>query len=148
MDVIKVVIADDSAWIRYIIRGMLAEHPKIQVVGEAQNGAEALDLVADHSPDVLVLDMEMPALNGLDVIERLKKDGSKVRVLVLSAFDDSYYIQGVLDHGAAGYLTKDEFIEGKDAWGRFAEAVQRAAVGEKGILGKRLARKSKNGNPA
>lgn len=148
MDRIKVVIADDSAWIRYIIRGMLAEHPMIQVVGEAQNGAEALDLVADHSPDVLVLDMEMPALNGLDVIERLKKDGSKVRVLVLSAFDDSYYIQGVLDFGAAGYLTKDEFLEGKDAWRQFVEAVQRAAIGENGILGKRVARRLTNGGMA
>lgn len=148
MEQIKVVVADDADWIRCVVRDILAQHPKILVVGEAQNGEEALEKVKDHSPDVLILDMEMPALNGLGVIENLKRSGSDVRILVLSAFDDIYYIQGVLEHGAAGYLIKDEFLEGQEAWGHFVDAVQRAASGEKDILGERAARKLANGgNP-
>jgi YesN/AraC family two-component response regulator len=87
---------------------LLADVPDIEIIGEASNGAQAIKLVEDLSPDVLVLDVEMPVLGGLQVAEELKKRQSAVKILALSAYDDMEYIQGMLDSGAIGYLLKDE----------------------------------------
>lgn len=132
---IKVVIADDNTVVRKVIRRFLDRHPRIDVVGEARDGLEALACVQRYAPDVLLLDMEMPGLNGLGVVKKLRADNSSVRVLVLSAYTDPHFINGVLDHGAAGYLTKDESPE------RIVEAVQQVANGETAVYSERVIRK-------
>jgi two-component system invasion response regulator UvrY len=105
----------------------LDKTPDIVVVGEASDGHQALQLVETLSPDVLVLDVEMPNLNGIQVARQLAASDSQVRILVLSAHDDRAHIFGMLEAGVAGYLTKDEgpealvnavrgVYQGKDGW--------------------------------
>jgi len=107
----RVVLAEDSDVVRRGIRKLLNKAADVEVVGEAKNGFEALQLVKELSPDILLLDVEMPFLNGIEVARRLRKDGNKVQILVLSAYDDKEYIRQMLINGAAGYLIKDESPE-------------------------------------
>jgi len=107
----RVVLAEDSDVVRRGIRKLLNKAADVDVVGEAKNGFEALQLVKELSPDILLLDVEMPFLNGIEVARRLRKDGNKVQILVLSAYDDKEYIRQMLINGAAGYLIKDESPE-------------------------------------
>ena len=132
---IRIVLADDHPVVRQGIRSMLEKASDLVVVGEAGGGEEALRLVDHLAPDVLLLDMEMPDISGLEVARRLLADGSPVHVLALSAHDDEQYIFGLLDHGAAGYLTKDE------APSTIVEAVRGVARGEKGWISRRVANK-------
>ena len=105
---IRVVIADDHPITRAGLRSTLEALPDIAVVGEASDGAEALRLAEELVPDVLLLDVEMPTMTGVEVAEKLKAMDSPVRVLALSAYDDEEYVHGLLDSGAAGYLMKEE----------------------------------------
>jgi NarL family two-component system response regulator LiaR len=105
---IRVVIADDHHLTRAGIRQALQAQSDLALVGEASNGAEALHLARTLTPTVLLIDVEMPKLTGIEVAQALHKDGSSVRVLVLSAYPDAEYVYGLLDLGAAGYLLKDE----------------------------------------
>lgn len=132
---IRVVLADDHPVVRRGIRSLLEQAPDVAVVGEASDGAEALRLVETLAPDVLLLDMEMPGLSGVDVARRLHAAEAPVRVLALSAYDDEQYIFGLLDSGAAGYLTKDE------APTTIVEAVRGVAHGEEGWISRRAAAK-------
>jgi DNA-binding NarL/FixJ family response regulator len=106
MTATRVVLADDHQVMRESIRYLLEATADIKVVGEASNGLEALDLVEKLSPDVLLLDLEMPGLKGIEVAQRLHDTESAVRVLVLSAYDDKHYIEALLATGAPGYLIK------------------------------------------
>jgi DNA-binding NarL/FixJ family response regulator len=133
MDKIRVVIADDHAIMRVGIRNILSRSDKISVVGEASNGAEAIQLVSELGPDVLILDMEMPVMDGVEVARRLHTNQSPVRVLVLSAYDDRQYILEMLNMGAAGYLIKDEAPE------VIVDAVKGIASGEKGWISRKAA---------
>jgi DNA-binding NarL/FixJ family response regulator len=81
------------------------------IAGEASDGTEALRLAHELKPDVLLLDMEMPGLSGIQVVEQLHSSGAEVRILALSAYDDRQYIQELLARGAAGYLIKEEAPE-------------------------------------
>ncbi len=108
---IRVVVADDHHMTRSGVKNALSQSSEIEVVGEASNGYEALELVDSLSPDVLVLDIEMPKMSGVEVARRLKKRGSSVAILALSAFDDRDYVYGLLDCGASGYLMKEEADE-------------------------------------
>ncbi len=130
---IRVVIADDHAIMRVGIRNILSRSEKICVVGEASNGAEAIQLVSELSPDVLILDMEMPVMDGVEVARRLQTNDSPVHILVLSAYDDRQYILEMLNMGAAGYLIKDEAPE------VIVDAVQGIAKGEKGWISRKAA---------
>jgi len=105
---IRVVLADDHARVRAGIRSMLDRTDDILVIGEASNGLEALQLIEELSPDVLVLDIEMPVMNGLQVAQKIQNQEIPVQVLVLSAYDDTEYISSMLENGVAGFLTKDE----------------------------------------
>lgn len=105
---IRVVVADDHHLTRAGVASALALSPGISVVGEASDGVEALELVSKEKPDVLVLDVEMPRMTGVEVARRLRKQNSPVAVLALSAFDDRDYVYGLLDCGASGYLMKEE----------------------------------------
>ena len=103
---IKVVLADDHPVVRSGMRSLLERAMDITVVGEASNGMEALMLVDELSPDVLLVDMEMPGMNGVEVARQLQATQSPVKILALSAYDDDRYIEGLLASGAVGYLTK------------------------------------------
>lgn len=111
MGMITVLLADDHPAFREGVRAVLDRHDDITVVGEASSGADTLDEVAAHSPDVLLLDMELPDMSGLEVARAIRERGDSVCVLPLSGFTDSEYVLGCLDAGASGYLTKDTPIE-------------------------------------
>jgi DNA-binding NarL/FixJ family response regulator len=131
----RVVLADDHEKIRAGIRDILKTTSDIQVVGEASDGLEALHMVEDLVPDVLLLDMEMPLMNGNEVIARLQENASPVRILALSAYDDRQYVLSMLNNGASGYLTKDEVPE------TLINAVRGVAQGQQGWVSRRLAGK-------
>lgn len=130
---IRVVLVDDHAVVRSHVRRILQRVPGIEVVGEAGNGIEAIHLVNQLAPDVLLLDMEMPILNGVEVARELHAANSPVRILALSAYDDRHYVLEMLANGAAGYLTKDEMPQ------FIIEAVRRVAEGEQGWFSQRAA---------
>jgi len=130
---IRVVIADDHPITREGIRRFLANSSDIEPVGEAEDGETALQLVNELQPDVLLLDMELPGLKGLEVAKKLKEDGSSVKILALSAHNEKRYILGLLATGANGYLTKEEIPD------RILEAVQGVARGEKGWVSRQVA---------
>ena len=133
MNTTRVVLADDHPMVRNGIRRLLEAATDIKVVGEARNGLEALSLVQDLEPDVLLLDMEMPDLKGVEVARKLQADGTAVRILALSAYDDKQYILSMLANGAAGYLTKEE------APRILVEAIRGVARGEQGWVSRRVA---------
>lgn len=108
MNPIRVVIADDHENLRANIRKLLSRSQDILVVGEAKNGVEALELVNELQPDLIVLDMEMPLKNGPEVAAELRDAGSMVKILALSAYNDREYINAMIEQGASGYLTKDD----------------------------------------
>jgi DNA-binding NarL/FixJ family response regulator len=131
-DQIRVVLADDHPVVRSGIRNLLERSVGIQVVGEASDGEEALDLVSRKTPDVLLLDMELPKMRGVEVARELASRRSPTRILVLSAYDDKQYIIELLSNGAAGYLTKEEAPE------VIVEAVRGVARGENGWVSRRV----------
>ena len=104
---IRVVVADDHAVVREGIRHVLERAPQLEVVGEAGDGIEALAAVEAKSPDVVVLDVSMPGLTGLEVTRRLREGGSSVGILILSMFDDPEYVLQAMRAGADGYVLKD-----------------------------------------
>ncbi len=108
---IRVVIADDHALVRDGIRRMLTESGDIEVVGEASDGEEAARKVADLHPDVILMDIAMPGVNGLEATRRIKAESPSTAVLVLTAYDDDIYVSTLLEAGAAGYLMKDVHAE-------------------------------------
>ncbi len=103
---IRVVLADDHAVVRKGIREFLEEAPDIIVVAEASNGREALQAVAEHRPDVAVLDIQMPEMSGIEATRRIKARYPEVRVLILTAYDDDPYVFALLQAGAGGYVLK------------------------------------------
>jgi DNA-binding NarL/FixJ family response regulator len=112
---------------------LLEKAPDIIVVGEASNGDEAIQMVEQLAPDVMLLDMEMPGMNGNQVAQQLQASGSPVKILALSAHDDKQYIQELLANGASGYLVKEEVPEA------IVEAVRGVARGEQGWVSRRVA---------
>jgi DNA-binding NarL/FixJ family response regulator len=103
---IRVVLADDHAVVRKGIREFLEEEGDIVVVAEAADGDQAVALVAEHEPDVVVLDIQMPGVSGIEAGRRIKTDHPEVRVLILTAYDDEPYIFALLKAGANGYILK------------------------------------------
>src|ERR1035437_6732925 len=103
---IKVLIVDDHAIVREGIRMILALHPDIEVCGEAENGVEAIERVNKLNPDVVVMDMAMPGLGGLEATLEIMKVRPTTRILVLTQYDDQEYIYRFLKAGVAGYVLK------------------------------------------
>ncbi|HEU4324154.1 MAG TPA: response regulator transcription factor [Roseiflexaceae bacterium] len=129
---IRVVLADDHPVVRAGIRKLLEHAPDITIIGEAHDGVQALHMADVYVPDVLLLDMELPVISGVQVARQLHTSGSPVRVLALSTYDDDQYIFGLLECGAAGYLTKEEAPE------TIVEAVRGVVRGEAGWLSRRV----------
>ena len=133
MQTIRVLLVDDHPSLRAGLRSRLEKERDIEVVGESGDGEEALRLASERTPHVLVLDMEMPGLSGVEIARRLRDAELPVRVLALSAHDSEEYIVTVLDSGAAGYLTKQEPLE------TIVSAIRGVARGEDGWLSRDVA---------
>lgn len=132
MITIRVIVADDHPIARKGVCHLLGKAGDIEVVGEASDGIEALNLLKTLTPDVLLLDMEMPGLTGTEVARQLQAANVPVRILALSAYDDKEYIQGLLSCGTAGYLMKEEVPQ------TIVEAVRGVARGEQGWLSRQV----------
>lgn len=131
----RVVLADDHDVIRQGLKRLLNRAPEIEVVGEASDGLEAIQSVQELQPDVLLLDIEMPFMDGVEVARRLREMDVPVRILVLSAYDDREYIRALLDIGVSGYLVKGE------APGKIIEAVRGLAQDQKGWVSPQIRKK-------
>jgi DNA-binding NarL/FixJ family response regulator len=108
---IRVVLADDHALVRAGIRALLERLPGIEVVAEADNGRQALELIKTSAPNLILLDLSMAGLGGLEALPRIVKDFPAVKVLILSAHANEEYVLRALRSGAAGYMLKDAAAE-------------------------------------
>lgn len=106
MDKIRILIVDDHAVLREGMRQLLANEPDLEVVGMAADGAEAVALATECTPDVVLMDIVMPRLNGIEATKAVKRVSPGTAVLPLTAYDDERYVVGLLEAGAAGYLLK------------------------------------------
>lgn len=130
---IRVLIADDHPVVSKGIRDILNASVGISVIAEAPSGSEALEKIAELQPDVILLDMELRDMSGIEVIEKIVEAEYPTRVLGLSSYNDREYITQLLGLGASGYLTKDE------APNFIVEAVRGVARGEKGWVSRGVA---------
>ncbi|WP_330240599.1 response regulator transcription factor [Streptomyces sp. NBC_00525] len=108
---VRVVLADDQPLVRTALRMVMADTPDIEVVGEAGTGEEAVRLVAELAPDVVVMDIRMPGMDGIEATERIAATEAGTHVVVLTTFDDDDYVYGALRAGAAGFLVKDMALD-------------------------------------
>ncbi|EIW20887.1 MULTISPECIES: response regulator [Pelosinus] len=104
---IKIVIADDHALLRQGIINVLKLEDDFQVIGEACDGAETVEKAIALTPDILLLDINMPRMNGLDVIKKINEQEKAIKIIVLTMHDDESYVMEVIKSGAVGYLLKD-----------------------------------------
>ena len=104
---VKIMITDDHSMIREGLKNLLELEGDIEVVAEAENGIECLDKLEDVNPDVLLLDINMPKMNGLEVLQNLKDRKSKIKVLVLTVHNETEYLMKAVDIGINGYVLKD-----------------------------------------
>ena len=121
---VRLVIADDHHLVRSGLRGMLDVHDDLEVVGEAADGAAVLDVAAELRPDVVVMDIRMPRLDGIEATRRLRQREGSPHVLVLTTFDLDEYVYEALRAGAGGFMLKDAPPS------QLAEAVRTVAAGD------------------
>ena len=120
----KVLIADDHAIVREGVRMILAKEPDIEVVGEAEDGQQALDLVEQLGPNVVIMDLSMPGMGGIEATKKVKEQHPSVSVLALTMHEDESYVFQLLRAGASGYVLK------RAAAQDLVQAVRAAAKGE------------------
>jgi len=143
---IRVLLCDDHAVVREGTRRLLEEEPDMEVVGEASDGLEAIEMVPKLSPHVVAMDVSMPRMNGIDATRRIKQECPEVQVLALTAYDDFAYVTSLLEAGASGYILKSARSE------ELIAAIRATALGE-AILDAKVAREvfsrlAKRGAPA
>ena len=124
---IRVLICDDQEVVREGLRAILSTDPVIQVVSMAHNGAQALDLIPHSQPDVVLMDLKMPIMNGIQATRRIVEEHPEVRVLVLTTYDADEWVFDAIRGGAAGYLLKD--TPGKD----LVKAIRDTAAGKTAV---------------
>lgn len=122
-DTIRLLLVDDQRLMRDGLRTLLELEPDLQVVGEAENGEAALELYPQVSPDVVLMDIRMPVMDGVEATSRLREKWPEARVIILTTFDDDEYIFEGLRAGAVGYLLKDV------SSGELADAIRTVAAG-------------------
>ena len=138
---IRIVLADDHPIVRAGVRETLKQIPGVEIVGEASDGREAIELVKSAHPDVVLLDISMPVLNGLEATERIIKAFPQVRVIILSRHENEEYYWRALKMGACGYVLKNAVVAELKA------AVQRVARGEI-YLSQQISHRLRNQLPA
>ena len=124
MEIIKVILADDHGVVRSGIKSLLETEKDIEVIAEASNGQEALEKVKTLRPDLIIIDVRMPVMNGIEATRKIHEEVPATRVLVLSMHDDEEYVLQALECGASGYLLKDASKE------EFLKAVKMVYQGE------------------
>jgi len=133
MSDIRVLLADDHPIVRDGIRNLLTDSIGIEIIGEAEDGHQAYQQVIEKSPDVLLLDMELPGIHGVDLTKKLIEEGIKVKILALSSYSDKAFISEMLAMGASGYLIKDEVPK------NIVDAIRGVAHGEQGWVSREVA---------
>lgn len=108
---IRLVIADDHHLVRQGIRALLEKSGEVQVVAEAATGQEAVDMVQQHEPDGLIMDLSMPRLDGVQATDHILRDNPQTRIIILSMYSDTAMIQQLLRRGVKGYLVKDAIAD-------------------------------------
>jgi two-component system response regulator NreC len=108
MDKIRILLADDHTILRAGIRALLEDEPDLCVIGEAEDGRTAVKLACQLLPDVVLMDIAMPLLNGLEATRQITHDCNQVKVLILTMYDNEEYIRQALTNGAMGYILKDD----------------------------------------
>ena len=124
---IRVLLAEDQTMLRGALAALLELEPGISIVAQAANGREAQKLEREHAPDIIVTDIEMPQMTGLEFAAALKEQGSKARVIILTTFARPGYLRRALDAGARGYLLKDRPAT------ELAEAIRRVHSGLRAV---------------
>lgn len=124
---IRVLLAEDQAMVLGALSALIEIESDLEVVARARTGAEALDLALAHRPDVVVTDIEMPGLSGLELAAELKRRGSTARIVILTTFARPGYLRRALDAGASGYLLKDAPSH------RLADAIRRVKNGGRAV---------------
>jgi DNA-binding NarL/FixJ family response regulator len=145
---IRVVLAEDHTLVRQGTRRLLEDSGRIVVVAEAADGEEAIAAVEHHDPDIAIVDIGLPRLNGIEVTRHIKASRPHVSVLILTVHDDDQYVFALLEAGAAGYLLKDveghELVDAVEA-GHAGESVLHPAITKKVLS--RLARRDLGSDP-
>jgi len=127
------LLCDDHAVVREGTRRLLEEEPDIEVVGEASDGLEAVEMARGLSPDVVAMDISMPRMNGIEATRQIKSENPSIKVLALTAYDDFAYVAGLLESGASGYILKS-------ARGDQLVTAIRATAGGDSVLDQNVAR--------
>ncbi|MFI7030393.1 response regulator [Microbispora rosea] len=108
---VRILLADDQPLVRSGLRVLIADHPDLDVVGEAATGSEAVRLVGELGPDVVVMDIRMPGMDGIEATRRITAGAATTRVLVLTTFDEDDHVYGALRAGASGFVVKDMALD-------------------------------------
>ena len=124
---IRVLLAEDQAMVLGALSALIDIEQDLEVVARARSGTEALALALTHRPDVVVTDIEMPGMSGLELAAELKRQGSTARIVILTTFARPGYLRRALDAGASGYLLKDAPSE------RLADAIRRVKAGSRAV---------------
>ena len=142
---VRVVLADDQPLVRAALRMVIADATDIEVVGEAGDGSEAVKVAGCQRPDVVVMDIRMPGLDGIEATRRITRQAAGTHVIVLTTFDDDDYVYGALRAGASGFLVKDMALDD------ILAAIRVVAAGD-GLIApsvtRRLIRHFASGRPA
>ncbi|MCD6302428.1 MAG: response regulator transcription factor, partial [Anaerolineae bacterium] len=124
MKPIRILLADDHVMVREGTRRILERQEDLIVVGEAGDGLQTIELAQQTRPDIILMDISMPVMNGIDATRKIKQICPRVAVLVLTAYDDDQYVFAILEAGAAGYLLKNARSS------ELIDAVRRVVAGE------------------